>query len=222
MEGPVNQEILGAAARLFARDGVAATTMAAIADEVGLGVSSLYYYFRNKHDILERIVIDVNRVPLSITEAVRAEFNGAGTRLHAFIQRDAIALCHFPFDINEVHRLAGSEPDGFERYWTDRAQLIEAVTALVVDGIEDGVFRPVDPGLTALTVLANDEAIQNWYRPPVGRVGPTPGVDRPDPPSIGAFLADLTLRGLLAEPDLLDEIRRSDDRTRSKASEEGE
>lgn len=186
-EGPVDDEIIGAAARLFARQGVAATTMADIAAEVGLGVSSLYYYFRNKNAVLERIVEDVNQVPFGILREVEAAFPTADLQLHAFIRRDAEALCEFPFDINEIHRLAAAEPDTFERYWTDRQLLLRGVTALIESGTADGTFVAVDPQLAALTVLANDEAVQNWFRPPASMVlASAHGVEAAD---AGTFVA---------------------------------
>lgn len=183
--------------------------MADIASEVGLGVSSLYYYFRNKNAVLERIVEDVNQIPLEILRDVRDTFPSVDLQLHAFIRRDAEALCDFPFDINEIHRLAGSEPDTFERYWTDRQLLLRGVTGLIEAGIGDGTFIEVDPQMTALTVLANDEALQNWFRPPASVVRASASdVDAAD---AGTFLADLTVRGLLSDPSRLGEIRRRTD-----------
>ncbi len=120
----MNTEILGAAAHLFATHGIGATTMAQIAEAVGLKVSSIYYYFSNKHEILERIVVDVNRVPLAIAAEVQVDFADAARRLHAFVRRDAAALCDFAFDFNEIHRLARDDPDSFERYWADRERLL--------------------------------------------------------------------------------------------------
>lgn len=197
-DGPVDAEIVGAAAHLFAHQGVAATTMAQIAGQVGLEVTSMYYYFANKRAILERIVVDVNLVPLAIAEAVRSEFDDPARRLHAFIRRDAAALCEFPFDFNEIHRLARGDDGTFARYWSDRGRLLAAVEAFVGDGVECGDLRPVDPELTAVTILANDEAVQNWYRP-----GSGPPATRFDPAAIGTFVADLALRGLLADPQRL-------------------
>ncbi len=177
--------------------------MAEIAEAVGLGVSSIYYYFANKHAVLERIVVDVNSVALAIASDAAERFDDAPARLHSFIRRDAAALCELPFDINEIHRLAGEEGKVFERYWTDREQLLGAVTSFISQGIDDGDFVPVDPLLAAVTVLSNDEAVQNWYRP---------GRERPDkralpntsqPSEIGEFVADLALRGLLVDASQL-------------------
>ena len=182
--------------------------MGEIADAVGLGVSSLYYYFRNKNEVLERILVDVNRIPLDIAQQVRRDHPDAGRRLHAFVRGDAAALCAFPFDINEMHRLAGEEPEIFQRYWADRQQLLAEVTAFVEQGIEEGTFLAVDAVLAAVTVLANDEAVQNWYRPPANRPREDSIGDRFEPPEIAAYLADLAVRGLLVRPAELDAIRR--------------
>lgn len=200
--GPVDAEIVGAAAHLFATHGIGATTMAQIAEAVGLEVSSIYYYFGSKHEVLERIVVDVNRVPLGIAAAVQVEFPDATRRLHAFVRRDAAALCEFPFDFNEIHRLARDDRGNFTRYWADREQLLVEVEAIVRQGIADGEFRDTDPRLAALTLLANDEAVQNWYRPSTGETAP-----RLPPEEIGSFVADLAVRGLVVDAGVLDAVR---------------
>lgn len=210
-DAPVAEEIVAQASHLFARQGVAATTMAEIATAAGLQVSSLYYYFRSKHEILETIVGEVNRLPRAALATARRDHADPATSLHAFIRVDAAILCRFPFDINEIHRLAG-EDDGsdFATYWAERQQLHDDVEELVADGVAAGVLVDVDPRLAALTILADDEAAQNWFRPVgarrlVGRDGR--GTDRYSPEEVGTFLADLTLRGLLRAPDTLHAIR---------------
>lgn len=179
--------------------------MAEIAESVGLGLSSLYYYFGGKHEVLERIVDDVNRVPLAIATDVVELFDDAPRRLHGFIRNDAAALCEFPFDINEVHRLAGDDRTMFARYWADRQRLVESIHRIVEQGVEAKDFTNVDAGLSALTILANDEAVQNWYRIPTAE-----GVER-SPDEVGVFVADLAVRALLRDPARIDEIRADTD-----------
>lgn len=205
---PVIEEIVGHAGRLFARQGLASTTMAEIADAAGLGVSSIYYYFRSKNEIVERIVGDVNRVPLEALESARAVHADVPTQMYAFVLADAAALCSFPYDINEIHRLAADDDsDAFDQYWAERNRLIETVEALVGEGIAAGDLRRVDARLAALTLLANDEAAQNWYRP-VGarRMTSARSPDGVTPAAVGAFLADLALRGLLVDPSRIESI----------------
>jgi hypothetical protein len=122
----------------------------------------------------------------------------------------AETLCAFPSDINEIHRLAGEDEKTFARYWHERQRLNDAVERLIADGVATGDLHDVDPRLAALTVLANDEAVQNWYRPVegirlAGRSGEAGG--EYGPAEIAAFLADLTVRGLLSDPRSLPQVR---------------
>lgn len=179
-------EIIAAATHLFARRGIAATTMAEIAETAGLAASSLYYWFRSKQQILEVIVEDVNRAPLSFAEEAAHGDGPVADRLRRLIELDVTTLCAFPFDINEVHRLASEDEAAFARYWDDRNRLIAAVQRLVTEGVRRGELRTVDPRLAALTLLANDEASQNWFRD-----------ESPyDVDTIAVFLADLAVRSL--------------------------
>jgi AcrR family transcriptional regulator len=211
-------EIVAVASRLFAAKGVSETTMAEIADGAGLQQSSLYYYFRSRDAILEEILGTVNRVPLEFVERLKLDGGPAAVRLHRLIRFDVAALSEFPFDINEVHRLASRQPEGFDLYWEERQRLNDEIEALVAEGVEGGEFLSVDSRLTAMTLLANDEAVQHWNRGR-RRLANRAGPDAGDYTSaeIGLFLADLALRGLLARPARLDAVRRA-----SLAREAGE
>jgi TetR/AcrR family transcriptional regulator len=200
-------EILGAAARLFSERGVADVTMSEIASRAGLRQASLYYWFRRKEEILAEIVEQVNRVPLDFVLKLEDEAGDPAVQLWRLIRFDVEALCRFPFDINEVHRLSRRAPDAFEVYWRERQALNDAVERLVSRGIEEGRFRPVDPRLAALVILSDDEGVQNWYRPIEGRrLAGRPGGDY-GPAEIAALLADITVRGLLATPRELPDVR---------------
>lgn len=197
--GDPSDEILAVASRLFRERGVMATTMSLIAREAGLQQSSLYYYFRRKEEVLAAIVARANVVPLELAARVQREGGSAAARLHRFIRGDVVALCRLPFDINEVHRYAARDIEGFDRYWRERATLERRVATMVRDGVRTVELRDVNPRLTALTIMSNDEAVQNWYRVGTGA--------RRDPLAIGTFVADLTVGGLLASEAQVDAVR---------------
>jgi AcrR family transcriptional regulator len=186
--------------------------MSHIADGAGLKQSSIYYYFRSKEEILGEIVSTVNRVPLAYLARVDAEGGSAGVRLFRLIRFDARTLCAFPYDINEIHRISTQDPETFAEYWVERQALNDGVENLVRSGVDSAELLDVDPRLAALTVLANDEGVQNWYRP-VGdrRLRGRDGADY-EPGEIATFLATLTLQGLLRERRGLSRIVREADR----------
>ena len=189
--------------------------MAEIARRSGLQQSSVYHYFGNKEQVLGAIVAEANRAPLELVKRIRADGATPVVRLYRIIRADVAALCALPYDLNELHRVAARDPKTFARYWKEREQLHGAVAEVVSEGVEAGELRVVDPRLAALTVMSNDEATQNWMRHDPRRKGNTTNgsVDTGSggPYAIGTFLADMTLRGLLATPRDLEKIRRSAD-----------
>ena len=184
--------------------------MADIAERAGLRQPSLYYYFRSKLDVLGHILDDVNRIPLTIVEQARATEGPVAVRLFWLIYQDVLALCRFPFDINEVHRLSTGHPCEFERYWVERQRLNDEVEALILAGIETGELRDLDVRLAALTLLANDEATQNWLRPVGdqrlrGRIDEVLGDYCPE--EVADHTAEMALRHLLVRPSALGAVR---------------
>jgi AcrR family transcriptional regulator len=54
-------EILDTAKRLIERDGIRRLSMPLLAKELGSGVTSIYWYFRSKDDLLEALTAEVLR-----------------------------------------------------------------------------------------------------------------------------------------------------------------
>ena len=133
-------------------------------------------------------------------------------QLYRVIRADVAALCALPYDLNEIHRLAARDREAFARYWTEREQLVEALAGdRAPPASSGGELRAVDPRLTALTMMSNDEGTQNWLRV-AGRDGaPACRPVAAERHAVGAFLADLTVRGLLVAPRELDRVRRAAD-----------
>lgn len=207
LAGEPREEIVAVASRLFADRGVSATTMSEIARRAGLRQSSVYYYFRDKEAILEQILGSVNRAILDHLDRVNADGGPAALRLYRLIRHDARQICAFPYDINEIYRLSTLQEERFEGFWTERKELNELVEALLREGIEAGELVSVDPRLTALVLLSNDEGTQNWLRP-VGAQRQL-GDEHYDPEAIGTAMADLALGALLVDRRRLGGLRRA-------------
>jgi len=186
-------DIVAAASQLFAGKGVEAVTMAEIAEAAGLQQSSIYYWFGSKADILASILASVNRVPLAIVERELAAEGPVAERLHRLLREDVLTLCGFPFDINEIHRLATRQPEAFAGYWDERRRLDRELERLVAEGVANGELRDVDPGITARMLLATDEATQNLVRPVEGGTAYAPE-------ALADHVADAALRSLLRVP----------------------
>jgi AcrR family transcriptional regulator len=217
LDGDPRAEILSVASRLFAERGVAATTMAEIARRSGLQQSSVYYYFAGKEHVLGAVVAEANRAALELVDRIRADAAPPIVQLYRIIRADVAALCALPYDLNELHRLAARDPETFARYWKERRRLERAVTQVVTAGVDAGELLAVDPELTALTILSNDEGTQNWMRNnPRRRENKSSALGGPY--AIGTFLADLTLRGLMRSVRELDKVRSRADTLDARAA----
>ncbi|WP_437322923.1 TetR family transcriptional regulator [Sorangium sp. So ce381] len=207
------EQILQVAGRLFAERGVAEVSMLEVAQAAGLRQSSLYYWFRRKELIVAEILQQVNRLPLSYARSLEAAGETADVQLWRFVCFDVQTVCGFPLEITEIHRFSERDPTAFATYWAERRALTEAVAAMVGRGIGEGRFREVDAYLCALTVLAQDESVQNWCRPEGGgRVHPLAASDPAAvgyaPEQIAELVADQTVGGLLVRPSRLAALRR--------------
>lgn len=171
--------------------------MARLAAEVGLGQSSLYYYFRSREDVVAALVARANIVPLELIEAITGSEGTAAAKLHCFVCGDVESLCALPFDINEIHRIAARDRHRFEDYWRERSKLERRLSTLLTTGITSGELRTVDVRLTTLHVLAADEGTQNWYRLQASARAP----------KVALALADLTVAGLLTPGGSLGDVR---------------
>jgi TetR/AcrR family transcriptional regulator len=198
-DGDPSDEIVGVASRLFGESGIAATSMARIAAEAGLAQSSLYYYFHNKDEVLAAIVARANVVPLELVARIEDEGGPAAVRLYRFVRGDVQALCRMPFDINEVHRFSARDREHFAQYWAERRTLRRRIAGIVRDGMHEKTMREVDATMAALTVMSNDEAVQNWFRFEPDR--------RRSVAAASTFVADMTVGGLLAPGVGLDDVR---------------
>jgi len=186
--GDPTDQILAAASRLFQERGLESTTMSRLAAEVGLKQSSLYYYFPNRDAVVAALVAQANVVPLELVDGIIADGGSAAASLYRFVRGDVEALCALPFDINEIHRVAMRDRQRFAEYWKERRRLERRLASVIEHGIAAGELRQVDPRLTALTIMSNDEGVQNWYRLGTAR----------KPSVIGEALAGIVVGGLLA------------------------
>ncbi len=183
-------DVVTAAARLFAERGYHATSMRDIGRALGLHGSSLYSHITSKEDLLVEVVEmggDLfDQVARRAAEATGIE------RLHRLIaghlevitshRQLASAFLNqaMALDPGRRGRIVGRR-DGYERHF--REALGEAAAA--------GAIRTdVDPKITAILILSMLNSADRWYRPdgPVGLDG------------LAAIMFDLVLDGISAAP----------------------
>lgn len=158
------REILAAASRVFRLKGLHAAGMRDIAAEMGMHVGNLYYYFRNKEELLAFCQEDALAGLATLVEEVRGLDADADARLRHLIAGHVELL-------NETTpgSLAHLEVEALSNEWHARIVAMRddyelAVRELVSEGIESGVFRRVDPGTAALAILGALNWTVKWFR----------------------------------------------------------
>src|SRR5258708_40312710 len=82
--GDPTDDVLRAATTLFGQRGVNATTMSSIAAAAGLRASSIYYYFRNRDEIVAALVGRAHVVALELLERITATTPSAAAKPRQF------------------------------------------------------------------------------------------------------------------------------------------
>jgi AcrR family transcriptional regulator len=181
--------ILVEASRLFARRGYYGSTTRDIAEATGIRQPSLFHHFSSKSAILMTLVdIDLT-ASLAEIRGARAAGGALPQQLHRYLARDTAAFLALPFDARGFYTDAVFQDPEFADQRARIDELHGLTRALVAEGVAAGDYVPIDAefaerAITALLIGSMRE--RGAY--------PTVASERP------LQVADLVLRGLLAEP----------------------
>jgi TetR/AcrR family transcriptional regulator, cholesterol catabolism regulator len=185
------REILEAASRVFRARGLHAAGMRDIAAELGMAVGNLYYYFRDKEDLLAFVQESALSRLLENAARVRALDLPADRRLQLLLEEHVVSLndpeegtpgslAHLEVEALGEERRAGvlARRDEYE----------QIVRALIEEGMDQGMFRPADPKVASLALLGSVNWTVKWFRPAGGKSAR----------EIGRQIAEMMVRSLQA------------------------
>jgi AcrR family transcriptional regulator len=130
-------EILDAAAALFAERGYAGTSTRSIAERVGIRQASLYYHFAGKDEILLELLETSVRPSLDFVERLRDASDPAAA-LFALAALDVRTLLTTPHNIGALYLAPEVQEARFDGFREDRAQLQQAYVDLAAAAVPDG------------------------------------------------------------------------------------
>ncbi|MHC4839490.1 MAG: TetR/AcrR family transcriptional regulator [Planctomycetota bacterium] len=163
------EAILRSAAAAFRRKGFHGTSMEEISEALLMTKGSLYYYFKDKEDILYACHdFSLTRLKNHGEEIQQAEFEGkeqAAQRLSMMIQ----GLVRVMIDDLQGSALAldfGVLNDEQRASIIERRDEFEqAMRQCVQQGIDSGEFRDIDVKMTTFAILGAINWINQWYSP---------------------------------------------------------
>lgn len=163
----MENEVLDHATRLFAEKGFAGTNLQDIATSMGLKRPALYYYFKSKDELLERLIVDATLGPAQELRAIAEQTSLDAThRLHA-MARNMVhwVAAHTDRFLLLVKSESELSPEGSEAFNDGRRAALDEVTAVIQEGVESGQFRQVDANIAAFGVWGICNWVAWWYRP---------------------------------------------------------
>jgi AcrR family transcriptional regulator len=165
-------EILEAASRVFRARGLHAAGMRDIAAELGMAVGNLYYYFRDKEDLLAFVQESALSRLLEMAARVRTLDLPADGKLRLLLEEHVVglndpeegtpgSLAHLEVEALGEERRAGvlARRDEYE----------QIVRSLIEQGMDQGMFRRADPKVASLALLGSVNWTVKWFRPEGGK-----------------------------------------------------
>lgn len=165
--GPKTLEaIRQAGLRLIFEHGYEAMSLRQLAAEVGIRPSSLYNYMQTKQDLLFGLIEMHMQELLDQVDAALHGVEGPEDRLTAFVafhvryhmlRKSEVSVVNFELRSLDAEHYA-TVVDMRKRYERRLGDIIQ-------DGINKGVFCPVDVAVGTFAILAMLTGVCTWYRP---------------------------------------------------------
>jgi AcrR family transcriptional regulator len=180
------QQILGAASALLLENGLAGTSVDAVARRAGIAKGTVYLYFPSWQDLLGALRARYAHGLAGRAEAVFGDADPAdpGSVVAAF-ERLAAELAGYVQVNRRLYHILFQEAGGHEGH--AMGQLGHLVSCLLTQGMDQGALTPTDPELLTRFLLAGLHGVL----PPLAHQ------DQPDREDTLASLSEL-LRRLLA------------------------
>ncbi len=180
-------EILKSAAAAFRRRGYHGASVDEIASALEMTKGNLYYYFRNKEEILYACHDYSLDVLLALMTSVRAEASRPDEKLRKLI----LAFIHVMLDELQGTALTldlqALSPGLLKRVISKRDRFDRGMRDIIQQGIDEGLFAEGDPKMIAFAIMGAVNWITKWFDP----AGPMTS------DQIGQNFADYLVGGLM-------------------------
>jgi len=158
------QEVLHAALRAFRETGYHDTTLADIADRLGVRKTALYHYFPDKESILyachqeslgelDRLIREAKRLETATEQLAWA------IREHVRVMTETLEGSPLAFEVTSL------SPERQTEVIAARDRYERALRRMIDRGVERGEFRQVDSKIAVFAILGAINWIARWFSP---------------------------------------------------------
>jgi AcrR family transcriptional regulator len=145
--------------------GFASLKMQDIADRLNMTKGNLYYYFKNKQDLLFHCHMKCMEISLAaLTEAERGSAKPGG-RLRRLLVAHIKGIIEDSYGAVLLTDLEDLTAEQRKTYVRMRDKFERGVRKIIDQGMASGEFRKIDPRLAGFAILGSINWMPKWYRP---------------------------------------------------------
>jgi AcrR family transcriptional regulator len=189
------QEILAAAARVFAEKGYANSTTKEIADSADIAEGTLYNYFSGKRDILIAVA-DETQTPMQTAVQQAGALENRAAMISMFEKAFDISEARLPF-VRTLLTEAWIDDGILQEFLAVRLRRIaQSVQVFIAERVASGAFRPIDPAIGARVAIG---MFAGLIAPSLRGLEPLPSQDRRH--ALAEAIVDILLDGVRARTE---------------------
>ncbi len=180
---------LRVAARIFNEKGYHATSLDEVAEEIGVTKTALYYYFKNK----EQLLYECLKLTYNCGQTARLEaegFDGSAFDKLSFLYKRFMELLMEERGAYTTMANIRALPEEAQEELIDRRRQLDRYSRMLIEkAIQEGALRPVDVRITSNFFLGAVNWILRWHTED----------DAMSPEEVSAHFLDLFMNGIVAK-----------------------
>ena len=158
-------EIVRGAAAVLRRGRDGALRMEEVARHVGLVKGNLYYYFKDRQELIFHCHMRCTEMSLAALEEIAPRGGSAEARLRDFLRRHIEIIIASDYGgalLADIGELTAAQR---KRYVALRDKVEAGVRKLIEEGIARKEFRPTRVALAGFAILGSINWMPKWHRP---------------------------------------------------------
>jgi len=160
------QEVLDAAALIFAAKGYRGTSLNDIGEALGMNKASLYHYVRSKEDLLDRLILRAGQRLRDVSQDPELARLPAVAALERLVREHCRVAFEHRHELGVlVHQRRYLELDELDEVSARERAYVDWLKSVIRRGIAEGAFRPINVSIAAQFVLDTVNGLLRWYRP---------------------------------------------------------
>ena len=182
------EDIFDAALKGIYRQGYKATTMRAIAADIGVEAPTIYNYVSGKHDLLEKLLFDIADRFLEGVQHIDNSSYSPLEKIKQFISLNIELSRRFPYNVslltNEWRHL---NDDKRKKFLKHRSKYEKLVEKLIIEAMENGDLQTMEIEILKNSILSTVRWIFSWIPENAEKINPV---------ELEKQIVDIVLRGI--------------------------